>query len=183
LNVVTDGHDQVRQEEVLEALKARFLAAGFEASLETGSAVIIQHRGQIDILITLLLVMGLLIAIVGGLGLMGTMSMNILERTREIGVLRSVGAENGTIFRMVVAEGALIGLISWALSALVAIPINQFLDQALGERLMTIPIMYVFSYQGLWVWLVVALLLAALASLLPARNAVRLTVRDVLAYE
>jgi putative ABC transport system permease protein len=183
LNVVTDGHDQARQEEVLEALKARFLAAGFEASLETGSAVIIQHRGQIDILITLLLVMGLLIAIVGGLGLMGTMSMNILERTREIGVLRSVGAENGTIFRMVVAEGALIGLISWALSALVAIPINQFLDQALGERLMTIPIMYVFSYQGLWVWLVVALLLAALASLLPARNAVRLTVRDVLAYE
>ena len=183
LNVITDQHDQVRQEEVLEALKARFLAAGFEASLETGAEIINQQHSEIDILITLLLAMGLLIATVGGLGLMGTMGMNILERTREIGVLRSIGAENRIIFGMVVAEGALIGLISWALSALVAIPINQFLDQALGERLMTIPIMYIFSYQGLWVWLVVALLLAALASLLPARNAVRLTVRDVLAYE
>jgi putative ABC transport system permease protein len=109
--------------------------------------------------------------------------MNILERTREIGVLRSIGAENGVIFRMVVVEGALIGLISWVLSGLVAIPITRFLDGSLGERLMTIPIMYVFSYQGLWIWLAVALLLAALASLLPARNAVRLTVRDVLAYE
>jgi putative ABC transport system permease protein len=120
---------------------------------------------------------------VGGLGLMGTMGMNILERTREIGVLRSIGAENGAIFRMVVVEGGLIGLISWAFSALVAIPITQFLDRALGERLMTVPIVYVFSYQGLWVWLVVALVLSALASLLPARNAVRLTVQDVLAYE
>ncbi len=183
LNVVTDQHDQARPEEVLEALKSRFLAAGLEASLETGAEVINQQRGQIDILITLLLAMGLLIAAVGGLGLMGTMGMNILERTREIGVLRSIGAENGVIFRMVVTEGALIGLISWALSALVAIPIARFLDATLGERLMTIPILYVFSYQGLWVWLVVALLLSALASLLPARNAVRLTVRDVLAYE
>jgi putative ABC transport system permease protein len=183
LNIVTDRHDQTRQDEVLEALKTKFLAAGFEASLATGAEVINQQRGQIDILITLLLAMGLLIAIVGGLGLMGTMGMNVLERTREIGVMRSIGAENRTIFGMVVAEGALIGLISWALSALVAIPIAQFLDSTLGERLMTIPILYVFSYQGLWIWLAVALLLAALASLLPARNAVRLTVRDVLAYE
>lgn len=183
LNIVTDRHDLVRQEEVLEALKARFLAAGYEASLETGDQVINQQRGQIDILITLLLAMGMLIATVGGLGLMGTMGMNILERTREIGVLRSIGAENGVIFRMVVAEGTLIGLISWALSALAAIPIIRFLDGSLGERLMTIPIVYVYSYQGLWIWLVVALLLAALASLLPARNAVHLTVRDVLAYE
>jgi len=183
LKIVTDRHDQARQEEVFDSVKARFSESGLEASLGTGGEIIHQQRSQIDMLITLLLAMGLLIATVGGLGLMGTMGMNILERTREIGVLRSIGAENGVIFRMVVVEGALIGLISWAFSALLAIPITQFLDRALGERLMTVPIVYLFSYQGLWVWLVVALVLAALASLLPARNAVRLTVRDVLAYE
>jgi putative ABC transport system permease protein len=183
LKIVTDRHDPARQDEVLDLVKARFSESGLEASLATGGEIINQQRSQIDILITLLLATGLLIATVGGLGLMGTMGMNVLERTREIGVLRSIGAENGAIFRMVVVEGALIGVISWALSALVAIPITQFLDNALGERLMTVPIVYVFSYQGLWVWLVVALVLAALASLLPARNAVRLTVRDVLAYE
>ncbi len=114
---------------------------------------------------------------------MGTMGMNVLERTREIGVLRSIGAENGRIFQMVVVEGMLIGGISWLGSALLAVPITQLLDTALGKALMTIPLMYTFSVQGLLIWLGVVLALSALASLLPARSAVRLTVRDVLAYE
>ena len=74
----------------------------FEASLSTGAEISSQQRAQIDILIKLLLAMGLLIAVVGGLGLMGTMGMNILERTREIGVMRSIGAESGVIFQMVI---------------------------------------------------------------------------------
>ena len=127
--------------------------------------------------------MGLLIAVVGGLGLMGTMGMNVLERTREIGVLRSIGAQNGMIFQMVTVEGVLIGLISWAFSALVAIPITQFLDKSLGNALMTVPIVYIFSVQGLIIWLGLIVVLASFASFIPARNAVRLTVRDVLAYE
>lgn len=52
-----------------------------------------------------------------------------------------------------------------------------------GTRLMTVPIVYVFSTQGMLVWLVIALFLSVLASALPARGAVRLTIRDVLAYE
>jgi putative ABC transport system permease protein len=124
--------------------------------------------------------MGLLIAIVGGLGLMG---MNVLERTREIGVMRSIGAESHMIFQLVVVEGKFIGLISWVISVLAAIPITQGLDKRLGLQLMTVPIRYIFSTQGMLIWLGVVLALSAIASLLPARNAVRLTVRDVLAYE
>jgi putative ABC transport system permease protein len=183
LKIVTDLHTQARQEEVLKVVEARFNQGDLEATLQTGNELITQQRAVINILISVLMVMGVLIAVVGGLGLMGTMGMNVLERTREIGVLRSIGAENDVIFQLVVVEGALIGLISWALSALVAIPITQLLDKSLGQALMTVPIMYIFSTQGLLIWLGIVLVLSALASLLPARNAVRLTVRDVLAYE
>jgi putative ABC transport system permease protein len=183
LKIVTDLHTSVRQEQALETVEARFNQRGYEVTLQTGSELITQQRAVINILISMLMVMGVLIAVVGGLGLMGTMGMNVLEQTREIGVLRSIGAENGVIFQMVVVEGLLIGLISWAFSALVAIPITQLLDRTLGQALMTVPILYVFSSQGLFIWLIIVLALSTIASLPPARNAIRLTVRDVLAYE
>ncbi len=183
LKLITDLHTQARQEEVLKAVEARFKSRGVEATLQTGNEYIAQQQSVVSILIKLLVAMGLLIAVVGGLGLMGTMGMNVLERTREIGVLRSIGAQNGVVFQIVVVEGMLIGLISWALSALVAVPITHLLDRSLGQALMTVPLIYTYSNQGLLVWLAVILVLSALASLIPARSAVRLTVRDVLAYE
>lgn len=183
LRIVADRHDAARQAEVLSGLQDRFAAENMGVSLQTGSEIIAQKQEQVNILIYLLLFMAVLIATVGGLGLTGTMSMNVLERTREIGVMRSIGAENGAIFGMVVVEGLLIGLLSWALSLLVAVPITQLLDTRVGVPLMTVPLSFVFSAQGSLAWLLVVLLLATVASLLPARNAVRLTVRDVLAYE
>jgi putative ABC transport system permease protein len=183
LKLVTDLHIQERQEEIMQSVQSRFSDLGLEATLHTGSEIIAQQRSVVNILISLLVAMGLLIAIVGGLGLMGTMGMNVLERTREIGVLRSIGVGNAEIFRLVLIEGLLIGLISWGLSALVAIPITQFLDNSLGQALMTVPIVYIFSVQGLFVWLGIVLVLSTIACLLPARNAVRLTIREVLAYE
>jgi len=183
LRIVTDRHDPARQNEVLKALQGRILEKGNEVSLETGSATIAQKRSQVDMLIYLLLFMAVLIALVGGLGLMGTMSMNVLERTREIGVMRSIGAENFAIFQMVVVEGLLMGLISWILSILVAVPITQLLDNRVGLPLMNVPLMYVLSAAGVGIWLGTVLILSTAASLIPARSAVRLTVRDILAYE
>lgn len=183
LRILTEDHSLATQDKVLDAVKNQLTDSGYSAKLQTGAEIIFQQRSEIDLLVKLLLAMGLLIALVGGLGLMGTMGMNILERTREIGVMRSIGAINQSIFGMMVTEGVLIGMISWALSAIAAIPITQMLDKALGNRLMTIPIIYIFSWQGLWIWLVFALVLSAASSLLPARTAVRLTVRDILAYE
>ena len=183
LRVVTDTHDPDRQYQVMKDMQARFKADQVGVSLQIGSDSIQQKRTQTNLLVYLLLFMAVLIALVGGLGLTGTMSMNVLERTREIGVMRSIGADNGAIFQLVVVEGMLVGLISWALSILVAIPITHLLGSRLGTSLLTVPLVYEFSWLGVAIWLGVILALSVIACTLPARNAVRLTVRDVLAYE
>ncbi|MBE0696820.1 MAG: ABC transporter permease, partial [Anaerolineaceae bacterium] len=183
LRIVTDRSDPVRQTEVQKGLENRFRELGMQVAMQTGSETIAQQTFPVKILITLLLTMAVLIALVGGLGLMGTMSMNVMERTREIGVMRSIGAVNLAIFQLVISEGMLIGLISWGIGALLSVPFARFLNQAVGLALFNVPLRFIFSVEGLVIWLGVVLILSALASLIPARNAVRLTVRDILAYE
>ena len=72
--------------------------------------------------------MAVLLALVGGLGLMGTMSINVLERTREIGVLRAIGAPNRAVAQVFILEGIAIGLLSWLMGALLAIPMTPRLE-------------------------------------------------------
>jgi putative ABC transport system permease protein len=130
-----------------------------------------------------MMVMAVLIALVGGLGLMSTMSINVLERTREIGVMRAIGASNGDIQGIVIVEGMLIGLISWALSILVSVPITSVLTYGVGVSTLGSPLPPVFDPKGMVAWLLFTLVLTLVSSALPARGASRLTVKDILAYE
>src|SRR5688572_33457617 len=97
-----------------------------------------------DVLIILLLSMVVLIALVGGLGLAITMSLNVIERTREIGILRSLGAQNGVIRRLVIVEGLVIGLISWSVSIPCSLPFAMWLGDSLGISLLARPLDYLF---------------------------------------
>lgn len=136
-----------------------------------------------DVIIVFLLAMAVLLGLVGGLGLMGTMSINVLERTREIGVMRAIGASNGAILRIVLAEGLIIGLLSWTIGGIIALPASQLLTSIVGEALLQAAPSYIFSTSGAILWLGIVLVLAYMASFLPARRASRLTVREVLSYE
>jgi len=142
-----------------------------------------QNEQSFAPVIVFLLAMAVLIAVVGGLGLTGTMSMNVMERTREIGVMRAIGASNRAIVQMVVVEGTLIGVISWALGILLAVPISKVLGAAVGMGFVSIPLTTAYALEGFILWLVVVMTLSALASALPARNAAQITIRDALAYE
>jgi putative ABC transport system permease protein len=75
------------------------------------------------------------------------------------------------------------GLISWAVSILVAVPITGILCYGVGVAIMTSPLPTVYGTAGIIAWLIFTLVLATIASALPARRASRLTVRDTLAYE
>lgn len=138
---------------------------------------------QMDILIVLLLAMVVLIAVVGGLGLAITMSLNVIERTREIGILRSLGAQNGVVRRLVVMEGLVIGLISWAVAVPSSVPLGIWLGDSLGISLLARPLDYIFSVPAALMWLGLILVISLIASMIPAQSAARLTIRDALVYE
>ncbi len=184
LRIATTSKDLAAQKQVARSLEASFKQAGIPVSqLTLGTEWRKGQAATLDVFTYFLLVMAAMIAIVGGLGLTGTMSMNVLERTREIGVLRAIGASNGSVMRVVLVEGLLIGLISWALAIVLSFPITLALDQGVGAAMFQSPLKFAFGWSGLVNWLVGILALAVLASIAPALRAVRLTVRDVLAYE
>ena len=122
-------------------------------------------------------------AVVGGLGLMGTLSINVLERSREIGVLRAIGAGDGAVVQLVLVEALLIGVIGWVLAVPLSLPLSYLLSNAVGRLFVGTPLTYTFSTSGMLIWLGLVLLLSALAALVPGRRAARLTVRDVLVFE
>ncbi len=182
--IVTEEHTRTAQKEMAKSLDAYFREAGFHVQEATpGLSSLDKAVESLDILITFLLIMALLTATVGSMGLAGTMSMNVMERTREIGIMRAIGATNLEIIRMVIVEGTLIGLLSFGLALILAVPFTYLLTAIVSHAIFATPITSVFTPTGYFIWLGLVLLLSSLASVLPARNAARLTIREVLAYE
>jgi putative ABC transport system permease protein len=184
VRVQTRLHSAAFQNDIAAALEGHYEGIGMNVS-STSSIADVRSRTSTgaQILVVFMLMMAVLLAFVGGLGLMGTLSLNTLERTREIGVMRAVGAANGAVRGMVILEGMVIGLASWAIAALVSYPFGKVLSDAVGIAFGGVPLSYAFSAIGLILWLAIMAGLSSISSLLPAWNASRLTVREVLAYE
>jgi putative ABC transport system permease protein len=182
-NISTQEHTTAYQDQVSRALQAAFKRQGIGVTIQTGGSIRDSIAVTLNVITGFLMGMTVLIALVGGIGLMGTMGMNVIERTREIGVMRAIGASNGAIFRLVLAEGMLVGALSWVLAAAIATPISQAMAQAIGQALFQSPIPFVFDWGGVLLWLGVVIVISGASSFLPAWSAVRLTVWEVLAYE
>ena len=172
------------QKQLAANVAARMRERGYKIlHVEAGKSMLEATTDGLNIITIFLLIMALLSGLVGSIGLMGTMSLNIMDRTREIGVMRAIGASDFSVFRLVVIEGGIIGFISWLLSIILAIPITKILSDAISNALFDSPGLFAFTYKGVLIWFIVVTILSITASILPAWNAVRLTIREVLAYE
>lgn len=181
---IEHADDPAAQQAVARALEAQYERAGMSVSVSQTIAEIREMNVNQGSMVTyFLLVMAALLAIVGGLGLGATMGLNVLERTREIGVLRAIGASNSAMRGIILAEGVVIGLLSWVLGAALSLPVGRLLSGGVGLAFFGMWIEYVFSYAGIALWLAVAVVVSVVASLLPARRASRISVREALAYE
>jgi putative ABC transport system permease protein len=179
-----DARELETQRRVASTVEEQFDRAGIRV---LSNFLIAEEREEIDavfaIIIALLMIMTVVLATVGGLGLMGTMSLNVIERTREIGVMRAFGASSRAVFRIVILEGLLIGMMSWILAIVFSLPISMFLAREIGLSFMDYPVPASFSIGGILAWALLVILISVFASLFPALRAVRLTVTQVLAYE
>jgi putative ABC transport system permease protein len=184
VRIVLDRTGSASIDRVKTQLDDRLGRAGIRATSITSKADtrfgFDQHMVMIYVA---LILMSTLIGGVGGLGLMTTMSLNVLERRREMGVLRAIGASPRIISWMLVLEGAVAGLLSWILATAAAWPLSKVLGDLLVTKMFKSGLDFRFEPGGAAIWLAVSLLLGAVASALPAWHAARRPIREALGYE
>jgi putative ABC transport system permease protein len=124
-----------------------------------------------------------LVGIVVALGVMAALLISVIQRQRELGLLRAVGATRAQVIRTVVAEAILMGVIGTALGLLIGLPLEWYVVHVLlfEEAGFEFPVIYPWLSAGFIA--VVAMLLAGLAAQVPAVHAGRMHIAEAIAYE
>lgn len=168
-----------------DSLKTTFANQQIKLDIYTTLAKLEQRQfaqNQFRPMTSMLLGLASMIAAVGAIGLSGTLAIGVLQRTREIGVLRAIGASSSAIFKLFMLEGLFHGLLAWMLSVPLAYLLAEPLAKQLGITMLGIHLDFVFAWAAVAIWLAVVLLLAVLAAYLPARKATKIAVRAGLSY-
>lgn len=138
--------------------------------------------GHVYIFIVALMLISTVMAVVGALGLTSSMGTSVIERTREFGVMRAIGARSKTILRNIISEGVFIGLMSWVIALPLSIPLSLGIGYLIGMMSFRSPLPLIMSPVGIAIWLSIIVIGSVAASAYPAQQASRLTVRETLAY-
>ncbi|HMB21446.1 MAG: ABC transporter permease [Chloroflexota bacterium] len=183
LYVRTTSHDPDFTSAVTKQLKEMYERHGLQVAIsETQAESRSTADWQFAIVIWMMMALSVIVALVGGLALMGALSIGVIERTKEIGVLRAIGARSSSILGIFVMEGLLQGLLSWLIAMPLSFLVSPLLANALGNAMFGATLDYQYNWSAVMVWLGTVLVISIVASVLPARNATRISVRDSLAY-
>jgi putative ABC transport system permease protein len=171
------------QGELSRRLRDELETRGFAVA---GSQLLAESRRSVEdhllMVAGFLMTMSQLMIVVGGLGLASTMSLAVLERTREIGVLRAIGARRAAILTLVQVEGLVIGIASWLLAIPLSLPMSVLLGQAFGRIMIPVPVTFVPEPSGVGRWLVVVVGVSIIASAWPAFRAMKISTAAALSY-
>jgi putative ABC transport system permease protein len=169
----------------VDALKNEFQNKHIPLDFYTTQAKLEQRQfaqNQFRPITSMLLGLASMIAAVGAIGLSGNLAISVLQRTREIAVLRAIGANSQAIFKLFMLEGVLHGLLAWLISIPAAYAIAEPLAKKLGITMLNIQLDFVFSWLSVSLWLGLVWLLVVFASYLPARHATQVVIRSELSY-
>ena len=184
MRVVTRRHDPEAQLAAAQALQRLFERMAIEVSgiqpMLDARKAILDHLVIVKTILTLASVM---VVFVGGLALTSMLSLGVIQRTREIGILGAIGARPRAIAGQVWCEALLVGFLSWLVALALAVPASRVLEDVGGRIFFQFPLDFYMSPAAAAIWLLLVAVLASLASVLPARHAARLTIREAIAHD
>ena len=183
LRIATDSNDEQTRTTVADTVEETLAANGVEvrsaASVGKSDAGAAAHLGPV---ILIVLAISIVMAVIGGIGLASTMSANVLERTREFGIMHAIGARPKAVRRIVVAEGIFLALVSCLVAVIPTLGLIVVMGDGLGNLFLYAPLPFRISLLAAGIWIALVILGAVLATEAAATRASRLTVREALAY-
>ena len=141
---------------------------------------------HLNIILSTILILSFLVLLVSAVGMASATGINISERTREIGVMRAIGAAPKKIYSLFTAEGMIVSMGSVLLGLFLAIPLSSVAAVFFGRLMLgdQAILQYAFSQTGFWITLIVTVSFGWIASRMPAKNVVtKISTREALTYE
>jgi putative ABC transport system permease protein len=183
VRIVMREHDKESVIAITSVVEKAFATANINVKATVSEALLGDAiSGHIYIFIFALMLIAAVMAVVGALGLASSMGTSVIERTREFGVMRAIGARSKTILRNIISEGVFIGLMSWVIALPLSLPLSYGIGYMIGLLSFRSPLPLIVSPLGLIIWFSVILIGSIAASAYPAQQASRLTIRETLAY-
>jgi putative ABC transport system permease protein len=179
--VRTSSHQHAFVDQTTTRIENTLAAHGYDVGTEIVYVRLADEIASYRTLTTSIVVLGFLIVAIGMVGLANALTMSVLERTREIGILRSLGARARDIRRIFATETLVLAVTGW----LIGIPLGYVLDLFLvwmTRQVIHVEVPLTFPAWNIPVALVGTVLLALLVTLVPIRRAVRLRPGDALRY-
>jgi putative ABC transport system permease protein len=183
VRVVTSRHDQKTVLAITRNIDRALEREGVGTKVSISESRLSDAlSGHVYILIFALIMMSALMAIVGALGLSAAMGTGVVERTREFGVMRTIGARTATVLRNVMSEGIFIGVLSWCIAIVLSVPLSAGVGRLIGTLAFRSPLPLFLSPLAIALWLTLIVLGSMAASAYPAWKASQLTIRETLAH-
>jgi len=140
-------------------------------------------RNHLEVIVAMLAFVAALMLLVSGLGMASGTSTSVIERSREIGVLRAIGATPAAVFVILAIEALVVALSGCALALVLVDPLSRQLEFYFGTSIVEYPFDHQFSFAGLALCVALVSLLALAATLGPAKLVTRGAVRKAVSYE
>jgi putative ABC transport system permease protein len=152
-----------------------------QATVTTAQQDVQRNQSTFLILYALFYSVVAIIALVGGIGLFNALAMGVLERRREIGILRSMGATGRRVAQVFWTEGVGLGVVAWAIAVAIGLPMAYGFVQLLGAVLLRSP--FTLEPLSLLAMLAFIVVVASLATIGPVWSASRVRIAETLRYE
>ncbi|MFD6663833.1 ABC transporter permease [Micromonospora chalcea] len=158
----------------------RLLADSPEVSVADRAAFIKQQTGQLDSLLQMIQILLALAIVIAVLGIINTLALSVLERTRELGLLRAIGLRRAQTMRMITVEAVVISIFGALLGVVVGTGLGAAVVEALKDEGITDLIL---PWGQMVTFLILAAIIGVVAAVLPAIRAARINVLGAIAHD